>query len=69
MNKIKLTTEEKDELIILHRSYRKDQRKADRIKAILLLNDGYDQKEVSKILLLDEEKFVRDNIVTNSAVE
>jgi transposase len=107
MYKIKLTNEEIDEFIILHRSYRKDQRKADRIKAILLLDDGYDEKEVAKILLLDEDtitaykkrflgrknssdwlndyqiyyegklndvqelmvkKFVRDNIVTNSAI-
>lgn len=107
MYRIKLTNEEIDEYIILHRSYRKDQRKADRIKAILLLNKGYGEKEVAEILLLDEDtittykkrflgrntsidwlddnkiyyegklndiqelivkKFVRDNIVTNSAI-
>lgn len=107
MYRIKLTNEEIDEYIILHRSCRKDQRKADRIKAILLLNEGYDEKEVAKILLLDEDtittykkrflgrknsldwlddyqiyhegklnnlqklivkKFVRENIVTNSAI-
>ncbi len=39
MYQIKLTNKEIDELIILHRSCRKDQRKADRIKTILLLND------------------------------
>lgn len=55
MYNIKLTDQEKDEFIILHRSCRKDQRKADRIKAILLLDDGYDEKEVAKILLLDED--------------
>lgn len=55
MYQIKLTNEEIDELIILHRSCRKDQRKADRIKAVLLLNDGYSSQEVAKILLLDED--------------
>lgn len=55
MYKIKLTNEEIDEYIIPHRSYRKDQRKADRVKAILLLNKGYGEKEVAEILLLDED--------------
>jgi len=107
MYRIKLTNEEIDEYIILHRAYRKDQRKADRIKAILLLNKGYGEKEVAEILLLDEDtittykkrflgrknsldwledyqlyyegklndiqelivkKFIRENIVTNSAI-
>lgn len=107
MYKIKLTKQEKHEYIILHRSCRKDQRKADRIKAILLLDDGYDEKEVAKILLIDEDtittykkrflgrinsedwledyaiyyegklndiqeliikKFIRDNIIINSAI-
>lgn len=106
MYKIKLTNEEIDELIILHRACRKDQRKADRIKSILLLNDNYSSQEVAKILLLDEDtitmnkkrflnrknsedwledytiyyegklndlqelivkKFIRENIITNSA--
>jgi len=106
MYRIKLTNEQIDEYIILHRSYRKDQRKADRIKAILLLNNGYGEKEVAEILLIDEDtittykkrflgrntstdwledntihyegkldgfqelivkKFIRDNIITNSA--
>lgn len=107
MYRIKLTNEEIDEYIILHRAYRKDQRKADRIKAILLLNKGYGEKEVAEILLLDEDtittykkrflgrktstdwlddyqiyyegklndvqeliikKFVRESIITNSAI-
>jgi len=55
MYRIKLTNEQIDEYIILHRSYRKDQRKADRIKAILLLNNGYGEKEVAEILLIDED--------------
>lgn len=55
MYRIELTNEEIDELIILHRSCRKDQRKADRIKAILLLNDGYSSQEAAKILLLDDD--------------
>ena len=52
---IELTNEEVEEYIIQHRSCRKDQRRADRIKTILLLNDGYSEKEVAKILLLDED--------------
>ena len=59
MYRIKLTNEEIDEYIILHRAYRKDQRKADRIKAILLLNKGYGEKEVAEILLLDKENHLR----------
>ena len=55
MYQIKLTNEEIDELIILHRCCRKDQRKADRIKAILLLNENYTSQEVAKILLLNDD--------------
>jgi len=77
MYQIKLTHEEKDELIILHRSCRKDLRKGDRIKTILLLDEGYSAQEVAQTLLLDEDtittykklivkKFIRENIITNS---
>ncbi len=39
--------------MVLHKS-QKRKRNADRIKTILLLNKGFTQKEVSEILLLDE---------------
>ncbi len=107
MHQIKLTNEEIDEFKILHRSCRKDQIKADRIKTVLLLFDGYSSKDVAKILLIDEDtittykkrflsrksntdwlddyqiyyegklsdlqeiivkKFIRDNLITNSAI-
>jgi len=54
---IKLTTEEKEELIRFHKSVR-DKKSGDRIKAILMLNDGYTCIEIAKILLL-EEKTIR----------
>ena len=43
----------------LHRNYRGDQRKSDRIKAILMLNEGYGYEEISKILLLDDSTIRR----------
>lgn len=55
MYRIELTNEEIKGLKLLHRQCRKDSRKADRIKAVLLLNDGYTSQEVAKILLLDED--------------
>lgn len=55
MIQIKLTEKERQELKQLHKTFRKDQRKSDQIKAILLLDDGYKTIEVSKILLLDED--------------
>jgi transposase len=42
----------------LHKTL-KDKRKADRIKLILLLHKGFTQKEVSEILLLDEDTITK----------
>lgn len=51
---IELSEEVKRELIILHKK-RLSAREADKIKAILMLADGYSGKEVAKVLLLDED--------------
>jgi transposase len=51
--KIELTSIEKSELKRYHRTI-KDGKKRDRIKAILLLNEGYNPLEISQILLIDE---------------
>jgi transposase len=52
--KMKLDETCRKSLKLLHRSI-KDSRKCDRIKAILLLDAGYTQREVCKILLIDED--------------
>lgn len=52
--KITLTGHQVKSLVHLHKS-QTDKRKADRIKIILLLNNGYSQKEVADILLLDQD--------------
>ena len=57
MEKISLTESEKEELKRFHRSVR-DKNSGDRIKAILMLNDGYSCVEIAKILIL-EEKTIR----------
>jgi len=51
---IELTEEVKRELIIAHKKGL-SAREADKIKAILMLADGYSGKEVAKVLLLDED--------------
>jgi transposase len=56
--KINLTPEEIQKLKIMHKSER-DKRTCDRIKAVLLINNGYTYKEVSEILLLDDESVRR----------
>ena len=50
-----------DEIIELRRIHKtvKDKSSCDRIKAILMLNDGYQGREIAKVLLLDE------NTITN----
>jgi|APSaa5957512622_1039677.scaffolds.fasta_scaffold73710_2 transposase len=53
MLEIKLTESEKKELKRFHRSL-KDKNSSDRIKAILMLNDGYSGQEIARILILDE---------------
>lgn len=51
---IKITAKEKEELKKLHRTF-KDKKSCDRIKAIILIGEGYTVAEVSKILLIDDE--------------
>ena len=57
MEKLKLTEEEKTELKEFHKGIR-DKRSGDRIKAILMLNDGYSFVEIATVLLV-EEKTIR----------
>lgn len=54
MAKIILREEEAISLKTLHKQT-KERRQADRIKLILLLHQGYSQREISEILLLDED--------------
>jgi transposase len=49
-----LKEEEREELKSDHRK-EKNRRTADRIKAVLMSNEGWSFREISKILLLDEE--------------
>jgi len=53
-----LTSKEREKLIQRHRKER-DKRICDRIKAVLLYDDGYSYSEISKILLLDDETIRR----------
>ena len=52
--KITLNLEEEENLVRLHKA-QKEKRTANRIKTILLLNKGYKQKDIAKLLLLDED--------------
>ena len=56
-----LNTEQIQELKDAHREakQRRDIKNADKIKAILLLNDGYSYDEIAKILLLDDSTIRR----------
>jgi transposase len=56
----KLTDEQKDDLELLHR-YEKDGRVRDRIKAVLLKNEGWKNKAIAQALRIHEET-VRDHI-------
>jgi len=58
MEPFKLSEEEKNELKKFHKSVR-DGNSRDRIKAILMLNDGYSCIEIAKILILDEKTIRR----------
>ena len=49
---IKLTTQQREELILIHQNTY-ERRAADRIKLIILLDQGYTKEEVARILLLD----------------
>jgi transposase len=53
-----LSEEERRELKALHRC-EKDRRSADRIKAVLLHDQGWPRKKIAKVLLLDEETISR----------
>ena len=54
-----LTQEEIFSYKLLHKNFRNDQRKSDWIKAILMLNDGYNYEEISKVLLIDDSTIRR----------
>ena len=54
----KITTQERNNLIASHKKER-DRRICDRIKAVLLYDDGYSYTEIAKILLLDDETIRR----------
>lgn len=64
----KLTQQQRDELKSRHRKER-DKRVCDRIKAVLAYDRGLSYREVSEILLLDDEtirRYVKDYIEQNS---
>ena len=52
--RLKITEEEKRRLKQLHRIV-KDGRHRDKIKTILMLNDGYKSEEISRVLLIDSD--------------
>ena len=54
MNKFQLTASEEIELRVAHRTI-KEKKKADRIKSLILLNNGWIYAKVAEALLLDEE--------------
>lgn len=54
-----LTEAERAELYRLHRQQGYDSKAADKIKAILMLDDGYTQQEIAKVLLRDEDTITR----------
>src|SRR5580693_10699367 len=59
MRLIELSEEDRAELIRQHRYQGDDAKSADKIKAILLLDDGYSRQEVARILLRDEDTITR----------
>ena len=54
MEPFQLSEEEQNELKRFHKSVR-DGNSRDRIKAILMLDDGYNCVEIAKVLILDEK--------------
>jgi len=56
--KIKLTSDEYDELKRMHKKSR-DSRERDKIKAISMLSDGYTATQIAHILFLDEDTVLR----------
>ena len=72
MNPHGLTDEERAELRRLHRAQRKDAKAADRIKAILMWDSGYSQREIAAVLLRDENtvgQWISDYTNRNSLQE
>jgi|SRR5579871_1608676 len=59
MRLIKLSQKERTELICQHRHQGDDAKAADKIKAILLLDEGYSRQQVAHILLRDEDTITR----------
>jgi transposase len=59
MRLIELSTEERAELIRQHRHQGDDSKAADKIKALLLLDEGYSREQVAHILLRDEDTVTR----------
>ncbi|MGY0407938.1 MAG: hypothetical protein ACWIPJ_06240, partial [Polaribacter sp.] len=51
---IKLSQEERNEIKVLHRAC-KQRKHADKLKAILMLADGFSCVEVGEVLLLDDD--------------
>ena len=49
-----LNAEERNELLVLHRAER-DRRVADRIKAVLLRDDGMSYDDIARVLFLSDE--------------
>jgi DNA-binding NarL/FixJ family response regulator len=66
MQKIELLDEQILVLRTIHRAT-KDRKKADRVKAILLLHRGFSVKETAEILLLDERTVttIRDRFLSD----
>lgn len=54
----KLSPEERETLLQRHRSEHA-QKTADRIKAILLSDDGWSNRAIARVLFLDEETIAR----------
>ena len=52
--KLKLTQEQRTEIIQLHKKCR-ERKHADKLKSILLLDDGFSCTDVGRILLLDDD--------------
>lgn len=59
MRLIELSQEERAELIRQHRYQGDDAKAADKIKAILLLAEGYSRQQVAHILLRDEDTITK----------
>jgi transposase len=59
MRLIELSAEERRELVRQHRHQGGSAKAADKIKAILLLDDGYSRQEVARVLLRDEDTITR----------